>query len=40
MAISVEILQASVTEISLKIVFLRIYWNLPGANELIYLVDN
>ena len=25
--------QASVTNISLQIIFLRFYWNLPGANE-------
>ena len=34
-AISFEISQPSVTKISLKIYFLRFYWNLPGANELI-----
>ena len=34
-AISLEISQPSVTNISLKIIFLRFYWNLPGANELI-----
>ena len=34
MAISLEISQPSVTKISLKSIFLRIYWNLPGANEL------
>ena len=28
-------LQPSVTKISLKIIFLRFYWNPPGANELI-----
>ena len=33
-AISLEISQPSVTKISLKSIFLRIYWNLPGANEL------
>ena len=32
--ISLEISQPSVTKISLKIIFLRFYWNLPGANEL------
>ena len=32
--ISHKISQPSVTKISLKIVFLRFYWNLPGANEL------
>ena len=34
-AISLEILQPSVTKIPLKIIFLRFYWNLPGANQLI-----
>ena len=34
-AISLEISQPSVTKISLKIRFLRIYCNLSGANELI-----
>ena len=34
-AISLEISQPSVTKISLKIIFLRLYWNLPGTNELI-----
>ena len=34
-AISFEISEPSVTKISLKIIFLRFYWNLPGANELI-----
>ena len=34
MAISFEISQPSVTKISLKIIFLRVYWNFPGANEL------
>ena len=34
MAISLEISQPSVTKISLKIIFLRTYWNSPGANEL------
>ena len=33
-AILLEISQPSVTKISLKIIFLRFYWNLPGANEL------
>ena len=33
-AISLEISQPSVTKISLKIFFLRFYWNLPEANEL------
>ena len=33
-AISLEISQPSVTKISLKIVFIRFNWNLPGANEL------
>ena len=33
-AISLEISKPSVTKISLKIIFLRFYWNLPGANEL------
>ena len=33
-AISLEISQPSITKISLKIIFLRFYWNLPGANEL------
>ena len=33
-AISLEISQPSVTKISLKIIFLRFYWNLPGTNEL------
>ena len=34
MAISFEISQPSVTKISLKIIFLRVYWNFPGTNEL------
>ena len=34
MAISFEISQPSVTKISLKIIFLRFHWNLPGASEL------
>ena len=33
-AISLEISQPSVTKINLKIIFLRFYRNLPGANEL------
>ena len=33
-AISLEISQPSVTKISMKIIFPRFYWNLPGANEL------
>ena len=33
-AISLEISQPSIIKISLKIIFLRFYWNLPGANEL------
>ena len=33
-AILLEISQPSVTKISLKIIFLRFHWNLPGANEL------
>ena len=33
-AISLEMSQPSVTKISVKIIFLRFYWNLPGANEL------
>ena len=33
-AISLEISLPSVTKISLKIIFLIFYWNLPGANEL------
>ena len=33
-AILLEISQPSVTKISYKIVFLRFYLNLPGANEL------
>ena len=33
-AISLEISQPSVTKISLKIIFLRFYWNLPGTSEL------
>ena len=33
-AISLDISQPSVTKISLKSIFLRFYWNLPGANEL------
>ena len=33
-AISFEISQPSATKISLNIIFLRFYWNLPGANEL------
>ena len=36
MTISLEISQPSVTKISLKIIFLKCYWNLPGANELRY----
>ena len=36
MTISLEISQPSVTKISLKIIFLKFYWNLPGANELRY----
>ena len=31
---SLEISQLSVTKTSLKIIFLRFYWNLPGTNEL------
>ena len=34
-AISLEISQPSVTKISFKNIFLRIYWNRSGANELI-----
>ena len=34
-AIALEISQPSVTKIILKIIFLRCYWNLQGANELI-----
>ena len=33
-AISLEISQPSVTKIRLKVIFLRSYWNPPGANEL------
>ena len=33
--ISQEILQPSVTKISLKSVYFNFHWNLPGANELI-----
>ena len=33
-AISLEMSQPSTSKISLKIIFLRFYWNLPGANEL------
>ena len=33
-AISLVISQPSVTKISLKIIFLRFYWNLPRANKL------
>ena len=33
-AILIEISQPSATKMSLKIIFLRFYWNLPGANEL------
>ena len=33
-AISLEISHPLVTKISLNIIFLRSYWNLPGANEL------
>ena len=33
-AISPDMSQPSVTKISLNIIFLRFYWNLPGANEL------
>ena len=32
--ISFEISQPSVTKIGFKIIFLRFYWNVPGANEL------
>ena len=35
MAISQEIPQASITEISLKITYLKLHSNLPGANELL-----
>ena len=38
-AISLEISQPSVTKISFKIIFLRFYWNLPGANELMETGD-
>ena len=38
--ISLEISQPSVTKISLKIIFLRFYWNLPGTNELTHLQPN
>ena len=38
-AISLEISQPSVNKISLKIIFLKIYSNLPGANELKWLVQ-
>ena len=34
MAISLETSQPSVTKISLKIIFLRFYWNPPGFSEL------
>ena len=37
-AISLEISQPSVTKISLKVIFLRFYWSLTGANELILQV--
>ena len=33
-AVSQEMLQASVTKLSLKIIYLKFYSNLPGANEL------
>ena len=33
-AISIEISQPTVTKISLKIIFLRFYWNLPRDSEL------
>ena len=33
-AISLETSQPTVTEISLKIIFLRFYWNSPGTNKL------
>ena len=36
-AISLEISQPSVTKISLKIIFLRIYWNLPGGQWVKFL---
>ena len=31
---ALDISQPSVTKINLKIIFIRLYWNLPGANEL------
>ena len=33
-AISYEIPQPPFTKISLKIIYLKLNWNLPGANEL------
>ena len=36
-AISLQISQPSVTKISLEMIFLGIYWNLPGVNELMCL---
>ena len=33
-AISLDTSQPSVTKISLQLIFLRFYWNLPGDNEL------
>ena len=38
-AVSVEISQPSVTKISLNIIFLRFYWNLPGVSELTRVYD-
>ena len=38
-AISQEMSQPSITKISLKITFLKLLWNLPGANELYYAVS-
>ena len=35
--ISLVMSRPSVIKISLKIIFLRFYWNHPGANELSYL---
>ena len=34
MAISQEIIQPSITKFSLKITWMKLYSNLPGANEL------
>ena len=36
-AILLEISEPSVTKISLKIAYLKLNWNLPGASELLYV---